>query len=168
MTGKQKIFLACGLAAALVVIPLLGAVIWLMTLPEGGVKLANQMDGYALEYIRSHDLLMPSEELVAYYDATLKMDGTEAALLTTQRVLYHKDGRTDAIDLCAIEDVEHHTEALTGDYIEIQATDGRSMMIEIAALNGGGTFHSALMKGWRRAKTNPSPSDRPEAGASPR
>jgi hypothetical protein len=87
----------------------------------------------------------------------MRMDGSEAAILTTKRVIYHKNGQNEAIDLAAIEDVQHRKETLIGDIIEIHATGGRSMKIEIAPLNQGETFRSALLRAWQSAKPNAAP-----------
>jgi len=84
-----------------------GFIIWAWDIPSGGVKMANEMHKYALEYIEEHNLLNDTEALIAYYDATGQMDGSEAAILTTERVMYHKDGRTVSIDLKDIDDVQH-------------------------------------------------------------
>ena len=52
------------------VLAAIGAVfiIWVLITPESGVKMGNQMDRYALEYIEKHDLLNHTEKLIAYYD----------------------------------------------------------------------------------------------------
>jgi len=160
MTGKQKTLLGCGIVFMAFAILLVAGAIWLFTGPEGGVKLNNEMEKNALQYLADHQILIPSEDLIAYYDATLSLDGTEAAILTTKRVIYHKDGRNDAIELKAIEDVRHRKETLIGDIIEIYASSGKSMKIEIAPLNQGETFRSSLMHAWQRAKTGKSTYER--------
>jgi hypothetical protein len=137
------------------VIALIGVVaigMWLFSGPESGVKLGNEMDPYALQYLENKRILSPDEELVAYYDATMDMDGTEAAILTTKRVVYHNGGANYEIDLSDIGDIRHRKETLIGDVIEIQAASGKSMKIEIAPLNGGESFLSSLMSGWENAK----------------
>ena len=50
-------------------------------------SVAHEMDEHALEYLDKNALLEPGEELRAHYDATVSMDGTEAAILTDRRVL---------------------------------------------------------------------------------
>jgi len=149
---KKNILIGCG---ALLVIALIGIVAmgtWLFSGPETGVKLGNEMDSYALEYLDKNHILKPDEELVAYYDTTLDMDGTEAAILTTKRVIYHKNRGNYEIDLLDIDDIRHKKITLIGDVIEIQSTSGKSMKIEIAPLNGGDTFLSSLRSGWEKAK----------------
>lgn len=148
----KKVLVGCAIAAGIGVILLVVGGIWILKQPESGVKLGNQMDRYALDYLDRHKILTPTEQVVAYYDCTMAMDGTEAAILTTRRVLYHKDGRTEAIDLTDVKDVKHRKESLTGDIIEIYATSGKSMKIEIAPLNEGETFRSSLMNAWTAAK----------------
>ncbi len=157
MKPVAKVFLiGCG---GLLVLCVAAAVVggtWLATRPEGGVRAGNQMEQYALDYLSEHSLLEPGEEVLAYYDATLSMDGTEAAILTNDRVMYHKNGNTTSIALQDIEDVRHRKEPLIGDVIEIQAASGQLMQIEIAPLNKGETFKNVLMNVWRKRKDAPS------------
>ena len=129
-----------------------GFCFWLTSMPESGVRLGNEMDRYALDYLAEHGLLNPGEEVLAYYDATMSMDGSEAAILTNERVMYHKDGRTTAIPIRDIEDVKHRKEGLTGDVIEVHAVSGQVMKIEIAPLNLGETFNNVLISTWERAR----------------
>ncbi len=55
--------------------------IWIGTGPEGGEKLSNELESYATEYLERHGVLNDSETLIAYYDATISLDSTEAAIL---------------------------------------------------------------------------------------
>lgn len=131
--------------AGLFVLPL---VVWLATSPEPGVKLSNELDDYAIEYLETYSLLEPGEAVLAYYDATISMNGSEAAVLTNRRVMYHKGGRTTSIDLGDILNIDHRYESLIGDIIEIQGATGTFMKIEIAPWNEGETFLKALQ--WER------------------
>lgn len=148
----KGLLIGCGslVVIAIAVVVLIG--VWLFTGPESGVKLSNQMDQYALDYIAEHGLLSPSEEILAYYDVTMAMDGTEAAILTTERVIYHKQGNTSAISIEDIEDVHHRYETLTGDILEIQSMSGQVMKIEIAPFNLGETFRNMLITTWEKHK----------------
>ncbi|HEV7242568.1 MAG TPA: hypothetical protein VGQ36_25280 [Thermoanaerobaculia bacterium] len=125
---------------------------WISSTPEGGVKLGYEMDKYALVYLDKHKILAPGEEVLAYYDVTLGMDGTEAAILTNHRVIYHKASRSTAIRLKDVRDVRHRRESLVGDVIEVEDGAGKIMKIEIAPLNQGETFKNALMSAWRAAR----------------
>lgn len=149
---KKNIFIGCGVMLLIALIGVVSMGVWLFSGPESGVKLGNEMDTYALEYIAKNGILTPDEELVAYFDETMDMDGTEAAILTTKRVIYHKNGGNYEIPLLDIADIRHRKETLMGDIIEIQATSGKSMKIEIAPLNGGESFLAALKSGWEKAK----------------
>ena len=126
--------------------------VWLFTGPVSGVKLSNEMDQYALNYIAEHGLLNPGEEVLAYYDVTMAMDGTEAAIVTTDRVIYHKQGHTTSIPMEDIQDVHHRYESFAGDIFEIQALSGRVMKIQIAPLNQGETFRNVLIFTWEKHK----------------
>ena len=145
----KPILIGCGIAAFLFVAVVVGVIIWLASGPESGVKMANEMDKYALDYLESHKMLNGTEKLIAYYDATMKMNGTEAAILTTERVLYHKNGMTTSIPLRDIVDVKHSRDTFVGDTIVVIDKQGMRMKIEIAPLNDGELFYNALMDSWK-------------------
>ncbi|MBI4350981.1 MAG: hypothetical protein HY550_06045 [Elusimicrobia bacterium] len=158
MTVKKQVLLGGGCAVLALFLVLL-----MYQGDAGGVKMSNEMEKYALDYLNEKGMLEPSEDLVAYYDATLGLDGTEAAILTTRRVIYHKDGRTEAIALAEVDDIRHRKESLIGDVIEISASSGRSMKIEIAPLNQGETFINALALAREKARPDPDAGQPPPA-----
>jgi hypothetical protein len=130
-------------------------VVWLGTGPESGVRMANQVEPYALTYLQEHGLLQGSEKLIVYYDVTLEMDGSESAFVTTERVVYDQQGRTTAMRLAEVTDVESSDEGLIGDVIDITAKSGDRMRIEIAPLNDGPLFVRELRRAIDRAQTPP-------------
>src|SRR4051794_8674662 len=89
----KPLLIGCGLFVLLGAGATIAFVAWAVSTPDGGVKRENEMQPYALEYLAKHKILNDTEKLVAYYDATLSMSGTEAAILTTERVIYHNEGR---------------------------------------------------------------------------
>lgn len=155
--ATKGLLIGCGGLAAVALAAIVGLGVWIMSAPEGGVKLANEMDPYALDYIAEHNLLDADEELIAYYDATISMDGTEAALLTTSRVVYHNGGDTTSIPIKDIENINHRYESLIGDVIEIRSTTGQVMKIEIAPFNLGETFKNVLMETWQSSSGETTP-----------
>ena len=144
--------LGCGGIAAIAVAIVAGLVIWLAVQPEGGVKLVNEMDEYAVKYLNDNNILELDEQVLAYYDATIMLDGTEAAILTNQRLMYHIGGTTTSLQLAEIEDIRHRKETLIGDVIEADDISGKMIKIEIAPLNQGETFKNAAMSAWKKAK----------------
>ncbi len=152
MNIKHPILIGCGALLGIFLILMIVGLIWLFSGPEGGVCLPNEMETYAQEYLDEHKILEESEELLAYYDMTISLNGREAAILTTTRVIYHKNGQNSAINLADIEDIQHRKETLIGDIFEISATSGKTMKIEIAPLNQGETFKNVLMAAWKKAK----------------
>jgi hypothetical protein len=153
MDTKHPVFVGCvALVGFFVIVVVVGA-IWLFTGPEGGVRLPNEMEAYAQEYLDEHQILEGSEDLLAYYDVTLSLDGSEAVILTTTRVIYHKNGRNTSINIADIEDIRHRNEGLIGDVFEVSPTSGQSMKFEIAPLNQGETFKNVLMAEWERASS---------------
>ncbi len=134
---------------------LIAVIVWLVNAPESGVKMANEMDAYALKLLAREKILQDSEKLICYFDETISMNGSEAAILTNQRVIYYKEGRTTAIALNEIGEVQHHQETLIGDVIEIVARNGERMKIEIAPFNGGDQFLKALEEARRKRSEEP-------------
>ena len=144
-SGTRPLLIGCGIISLVVFITVVVLIIWLFSGNEGGVRMSNEMEEYALEYIEEHDILNDTESIIAYYDVTISLDGSEAAILTTERVMYYKKGRTTSIDLKDIDDVKHRYETLIGDILEISSTAGTIIKIEIAPLNLGESFNNALM-----------------------
>lgn len=129
---------------------LFSAILNSCSMAEGGVRVSNNMEKYAIEYLQEHSLLEEDEKVQAYYDYTISLDGSEAVLLTNSRLIYHNAETSDtSINLVDITNIEHRTESLIGDIIEISSKDGSIFMVEIAPLNQGATFLSVL-----KAKTN--------------
>jgi len=151
--GAQVVMLVALMMGLFVALSCAGLV-WLGSGPEGGVRMNNEMEEYAQAYIEEHGLLNDSERLLAYYDLTIVLDSTEAAIVTDERVVYHKNGRTTAIRLADTEDIRHRQETLIGDVIEVSAKNGAAIKIEIAPFNQGESFVNVLMKAWEKAKQN--------------
>jgi hypothetical protein len=120
----------------------------------GGVLAGNEVPKTALDRLEKKHILLPGEKLISYYDTTISGDASEIALLTSERLVYVKEGRTTAFALGDIADVRHRTEPLTGDIIEAQTDSGDLMKIEIAPLNDGPTFLGAL-EAARKSKRTP-------------
>ena len=154
--NSNRKFYIIGCSIITICVVLVGALIvggvWLLSGDEGGVRLPNQMAQYALDYLEKNDILEPDEELLAYYDVTVMLNGTEAAILTTKRVIYHRGGQSTAIFLKDVEDIQHRYESMIGDIIEITSTSGVTMKIQIAPLNQGETFYNVLLNAWERAR----------------
>lgn len=155
-SNNRPILIGCGIAVSIgVLLCIIGgaaAIFWLITSPEGGVRMSNEMEQYALDYIAEHNLLRETEEIIAYFDVTISLNGSEAAILTTERVIYHKGDRTTSIDLKDIGDIEHRYEGIIGDIIEVSGKSGTRLKIEIAPLNQGESFYNALIDAWEAAQ----------------
>ncbi len=150
-SGRPLLYACLGCFAAALLLSCvlcLGGLIWFISLPEGGVRLGNEMERYALDYIAEHNLVEADETVLAYYDATFSGDGTEAAILTDKRLIYHLQGTTTSMLLQDIVDVQHREDPLLGDIIVAIASSGQTMRLEIARWNDGATFHSILLNAW--------------------
>ena len=154
-SSRRSLLYACltCLAVSLLLACLLcvGGFVWFSSLPEGGVRLGNEMQRYALDYIAEHDLVEPDETILAYYDATFSGSGTEAAILTDQRLIYHFQGTTTSMLLQDVADIQHSQDPLLGDIIVAIDRSGQAMRIQIALWNDGVTFHRVLLNAWHNA-----------------
>lgn len=123
---------------------------------EGGVRMANQMEPYATDYIQQKGLLNGSEKIVCYYDASYDWDATESAILTTERLIYDKPGMTTSMALGDITHVDARDEGAMGHVIDVQSRSGDRLRIEIALFNDGESFERALRDAVRTAQASPS------------
>ncbi len=146
-SGSPKWLWLVGGCAAVGMLGVFGACGFLVCMTgghEGTVRYTNNMEEYATEYIERHGLLEPGERIVAYYDATFELNGSECAILTDRRLLYHRDGRSTSIALADIADVHHDDDPLLGDIIDVTGRDGSRIHVAIAPLSGGDGFLRAL------------------------
>lgn len=118
---------------------------------EGGVLLPNQMDDIAVQQVADKGLLEPGEEIRAFYDDTLELDGSVLYIVTNERLLSHLEGRTMAFALGEIETVERVDDVL-GEALLVTASGGRLMKIPIPPLNGIDTFEKVLQGAMDGAK----------------
>ncbi|HEY8089088.1 MAG TPA: hypothetical protein VIF09_14615 [Polyangiaceae bacterium] len=114
-----------------------------------GVRAANEVPARVMDGLEHGGVLGPGETVVVYYDATIAGDGSEVAMVTSERLLYRNAGRTTAMKLAEIADVHHHEEPLTGDVIEATSDSGATMKVEIAPMNGGDFFLRSLRTAWK-------------------
>ncbi len=124
-----------------------------------GVRAANEVPARVMDRLEQEKALLPGETLIVYYDATIAGDWSEAAMVTSERLVYHNAGRTTAMRLADIADVRHHEESLTGDVIEVTSDTGAAMKVEIAPMNGGDFFLRSLKTAWK--------AKRPDAAVGP-
>ena len=113
---------------------------------EGTVRVGSNMEAYALEYLENHEILYPDEKILAYYDYTISLDGTTAAILTDTRLIYHnQETTTTYFSLEEITKIDHYEKSLEGLFIEAWKGD-ELLIIEIAPWQGGDIFLKLLKK----------------------
>jgi hypothetical protein len=151
-TPLKKIAIGCGVVVVMGIVLVIALVVWRWDKPTPEVKLSNEMDSYALDYIKSHNILQPGEELLAYYDETMAMDGSEAAIVTTQRVIYCKEGRVTSLALNVIDRIDYKKEDVIGNLILCHAASGQTISIVIGPGQGLDKFKTALTEAWNNAK----------------
>lgn len=149
---KKALLIGCGSCLVICLLLFGGCCIWMFTLPEGGVRLKNEMEPYANEYLEKHQVIPEGSELVAYYDVTINGTSEECAILTKDSVIYHKNYNNDIIKLADIKDIKTREEPMVGHVIEVYGNDGNIMKIEIASFNKGETFVNVLKESWERTK----------------
>ena len=150
MSNQSKVWLGIGIGCALPgllgVLACGGFFVYLATGPEGGVRVGNTMEEYALEYVEQNQLIDDDEAIHAYYDVTVSLDGTECAILTDRRLLYHRNNRNSEMACDDIIFVESEDLGMMGDGITVEDVNGNVIYIEIAALNNSVVFLNALEK----------------------
>ena len=120
------------------------ACLFVATCAGGAVALLANMEAYANERLAKDKVLQPGEKVQAYYDVTLQLDGSEAALVTDQRVIYTRGSTVTAIPIADIASVQRGDGAAGGDLFTIVSKDGTRIVIEVAPFNGGDGFYSTL------------------------
>jgi hypothetical protein len=140
---------------AIVTFVAFGAVWRIFTTPDNdGVRLGNQLSRVTLADLDQKALVQPNETILAYYEVAASGDRSELTFVTSERLVYFKDGRTTAMRLADITDVKHHEESLIGDVIEARANDGQLIRIEVAPFNDGPVFLSVLEDARSRASSS--------------
>lgn len=137
----------------LMLLSCLGCIGWFISVPEGGVKLKHEMQPYAVEYLEEHQLLEPDEKLVGYYDKTIYLEGTDAYIVTDQRVIHHSESGDYAVPL---EDIEH-VEVVDGELgmtVFVLTLPDTVFRAEIDAFNGAGKFGDALRSALKQSGSN--------------
>ncbi len=115
-----------------------------------GVVLGAQVPEATVKALEAKNLLKPDEALLAYHDATIRLDMSEVTLVTSSRVVYAKGNTAVAMALVDVTRITHHTEGLLGDIIDIVSIDGRTMRVQIAPLNGGDAYVNVLEEAWQK------------------
>jgi len=125
-----------------------GGVVGLLVLgasgDDGGVLMGAQVPDAKKAKLRARHLLREDDELVAYYDATIALDMSEVAVLTTERLTHAKGSHVATVPLEAIVSIEHRSEGVIGDVIEVRSSSGERIRIEVAPFNDGVSFLNAL------------------------
>jgi hypothetical protein len=115
-----------------------------------GVVMGPQVPPKTVAALRARRLLGKDEALLAYHDATVSLDMGEVTFVTGERVVHARGDVVASVALADVTRVTHRNEGILGDVVEIASTDGRSMRVEIAPLNGGESYVTVLEDAWRR------------------
>lgn len=110
---------------------------------EQGVCLPDQVDEVAWGYIHGEGLLETDEQLRAYYDNSVSLDGSDMALVTDRHVITHRNGSTTRLSLSEVTSIERVDDVI-GEAIEVSAVGGRMVRVPVAPLNGIDTFEKVL------------------------
>lgn len=110
---------------------------------QGGVQLGAQISETRLAKLRQRGLINDQTKVIAFYDASVSLDMSEVALLTTRELIHANGPAVARVEVAEISSVDHRVEAMM-DVIEVATTDGTHMRIEVAVFNGGVSFLNAL------------------------
>ena len=111
---------------------------------QRGVMVSNTLDGEARAELAELELVEEGEEILAFYDASLGMDGSKVALITDRRLVTALDGYPTATDLADIASVEHTFDVVGSDRYLVSLANGGAMEVIVAPMNGGDLFGSVL------------------------
>jgi len=146
--GVRTLLLVLGAIGGVVVLVcgglVVALVVWAATSPDGGVRLGHEMEPYAEKYLAEHGLLEEGESVVAYYDITIALNASQAAILTDRRLIQHSGDRVHAMPLDTIAEILCTTHPLSGHSFMVSDVDGGMMVVEVAPLNGGERLAVAL------------------------
>lgn len=138
-------------------IAVLGAIIimtWAFFLPPKGVRTPNTLESYATNALMNFNILMPDERLLAYYDMSFLMNGTEAAIITDKRLIHHYKDESQSMSLDSVADVYlQFSPKVIHQSIDIKDSQGHFM--RLAILHEQDVFHRILMDAWHRTDSKP-------------
>lgn len=147
-------FLSCGVIFILSTVVCVGSYIWFINSlgGEGGVRLQNNFEQYALDYIETNKILDTNEEMLAYYDGTITLTGEELIILTDKRIIDRQHGQISAMNLEEIEDIQHSYDNMQGDIFVVKSKSGETMRFEIDIYNDGDLFLQIFTETWNNVK----------------
>jgi hypothetical protein len=148
--AKISLGLGCG-CASLVALVLFVFFAWIVSLPESGAIPGGQMRAESVALLQAEGLLEEGERVVYYYDFSMSMDDSESCFFTDRKVVYHREDLDNIIPWERVADIDDWEDF--GTVIEVSSDDGRYLKCEIAALNDGEAFLSALLESWERQRT---------------
>jgi hypothetical protein len=122
---------------------------------RGGVKLAADLPPYAQRIVADRKLLLDGEKLVAFYDETISLDGSELFMLTDRRLVHIAGGRTQSIPLDQIEAIDKKESGIEGETLLVRTRNAEYMQVTIALMNGADIFHDVLRAEWQRHAAKP-------------
>jgi hypothetical protein len=152
---KRKFLIAGGIGCgSIMLIFILIIVVLLMNIytEDGGLMLENELAPYALEYLENNKILKDSEKVLAYYDNTISLDGSDVMILTSERLITRKNGKSTEIKLKDIKEVKHHKTLGNDFFTVISRNSGICMKIQIAPFNGGESFMPVLASARENSK----------------
>ncbi len=147
-------FLSCGVIFILSIVICIGSYLWFVNSlgGEGGVRLQNNFEQYALDYIEANKILDSDETMLAYYDGTITLTGEELIILTDKRIIDRQNGQISAMYLKEIEDIQHSYDNMQGDIFVVKGKSGETMRFEIDIYNGGDLFLQIFTDTWNNTK----------------
>lgn len=114
--------------------------------PEGGVRAGNQLSKDDLAHIHQHVKLADGEEVISFYDSTMKIDGSEAAVLTSKRLVTWTPSLTSELPVSDIKRIDHESDPLLGELLDVTGASGTLLRVEVAPFNDGQRFVDALSR----------------------
>lgn len=155
-TNYTPWLIGCGVVFLLFIIAMIGFSVYLFSgdfegsfsemMEEPGIKMSNELDQKTLDWMKEKKLLNDSEKLITYYDHW--MDKMVVSILTTERLLFYKNGRVTSIPLAEIKEVKRYKQEDVFDGAKevfvIISQSGERMKIEMMEFEGADLFEREL------------------------
>ena len=116
------------------------------------VILGAQVPAPTVDALREKKLLGPREQLLAYYDATIRLDMSEVTFVTATRTVHAQAGTVATMELADVSKITHRSQGIIGEVIDLVGDDGSTMKIQIAPLNGGESYVDVLEDAWQKRR----------------
>jgi hypothetical protein len=151
-SAKRVVLVGCGGLIAAFGLACIGIILLLVVLPEGGVKLNNELGNPEREQLSELDI--PIESALAYFDRSTWQNGSDLIVVTSEKVIHFKDGRSSEAQLDQVEALRRSEDPIFGNTLELDLPQARTFKVNAPIWNGGEILMNQIERAWE-VSTNP-------------